>query len=126
MDNGFVTEMLKNLREELSEEKLISVILRDIYVNDIIYVDSIDSWREYKKTRKSWEQFSNDFHSKLEDVTIILEKLIPKVFEIGTKLDDETKKHVVEKMFYLTKIILKRKYNQENIIQNCKKLFSIN
>ena len=107
--------------EEYDDNMIISLILRDVYLNDIIYVENVDKWKEYKQ--KSWEDFNMNFKTKISKIHTVLEKVIDKIIDIDDK--NIIKKFII-RILSITKVIHSEKYDIIRIKENCKLLFNIN
>tara|TARA_Y100000389_G_C17462744_1_gene523075 strand:+ start:380 stop:754 length:375 start_codon:yes stop_codon:yes gene_type:complete len=118
----FCTDVAKYLEsEEYDDNMIISLILRDVYLNDIIYVENVDKWKEYKK--KSWEDFNMNFKTKISKIHTVLEKVIDKIIEID---DINIRKKIILKILAISKVINSEIFDIIRIKENCKQLFNIN
>lgn len=118
----FCTDVAKYLEsEEYDDNMIISLILRDVYLNDIIYVENVDKWKEYKK--KSWEDFNMNFKTKISKIHNVLEKVIDKIIEID---DINIRKKIILKILAISKVINSENFDIIRIKENCKQLFNIN
>lgn len=118
----FCTDVAKYLdSEDYDDNMIISLILRDVYLNDIIYVENVDKWKEYKK--KSWEDFNMNFKTKIFKIHVVLEKVIDKIIEID---DLNIRKKLILKILSISKVIHSEKFDIIRIKENCKQLFNIN
>ena len=118
----FFTDVAKYLdSEDYDDNMIISLILRDVYLNDIIYVENVDKWKEYKK--KSWEDFNMNFKTKIFKIHVVLEKVIDKIIEID---DLNIRKKLILKILSISKVIHSEKFDIIRIKENCKQLFNIN
>lgn len=118
----FCSDIVKYLdTEEYDDNMIISLILRDVYLNDIIYVENVDKWKEYKK--KSWEDFNMNFKTKISKIHTVLEKVVDKIIDID---DKNIKRKSILRILSITKVIICEKYDIIRIKENCKQLFNIN
>lgn len=118
----FCSDVMKYLDgDEYDDNMIISLILRDVYLNDIIYVENVDKWKEYKK--KSWEDFNMNFKTKIYKIHTVLEKVVDKIIDID---DKNIKRKSIMRILSITKIIHSEKYDIIRIKENCKQLFNIN
>ena len=119
----FCSDVVKYLdKEEYDDNMIISLILRDVYLNDIIYVENVDKWKEYKK--KSWEDFNMNFKTKITKIHTVLEKVVDKIIDMDD--DKNIKRQSILRILSITKVILCEKYDIIRIKENCKHLFNIN
>ena len=109
--------------KEHDENMLISLIIRDIYLNDIIYLEHFDKWKEYTTKKKTWEDFNMDFEKKIIKVAKIFEKLIDQL--VNMNYENEKKKHIIIQILKISKYIYSKKYDVNRILNNCKTLFSV-
>ena len=118
----FCNDILSYLDEEKYDENMIiSLILRDVYLNDIIYIENVDKWKEYKK--KTWEDFNMNFKTKISKIHLVLEKLVDKIIDID--FNNDKKKSIIVKVLSISKIIHSEKYDIIRVKENCKQLFNI-
>lgn len=105
---------------------VISLLIREIRTNDLIYVYSIRKWYEYNLYEKKWEEY---------DFTIIINQIntFDNFFE--NQLDNFLKKSKLNKnnknfLLNLNKKIIEfikeKNYDKRIIYENCCKLFCIN
>lgn len=118
----FCSDVVKYLdSEEYDDNMIISLILRDVYLNDIIYVENVDKWKEYKK--KSWEDFNMNFKAKISKIHTVLEKVVDKIIDMD---DNNIKKKTIIRILSIAKVIHSENYDIIRIKENCKQLFNIN
>ena len=110
--------------DKYDENMLISLIIRDIYLNDIIYLESFDKWKEYTVNKKTWEDFNMDFERKIVKVATIFEKLIDQL--VNMNYENKQKKHIIMQILSISKYIYSKNYDVNRILNNCKTLFSVN
>ena len=121
----FCTDIAKYLdSEEHDENMILSLILRDVYLNDIIYVENVDKWKEYKK--KSWEDFNMNFKTKIFKIHTVLEKLVEKIIDTNDNYDNKFKKKSIMRILSIAKVIHSEKYDIIRIKEHCKQLFNVN
>ena len=107
--------------KNFDNDQLISHILKDIYQNDIIYIQELNIWKEYK--RNKWINFDMNFKQKIHKTHQVLEKVIQEVIDLD--IEDNKKRLFLKKIFALSKNILQYKYNIDHVQKYCKELFSI-
>lgn len=106
------------------ENMLISLIIRDVYLNDIIYIEQADTWKEYASKKKTWENFNMDFEKRILKISTIFEKLVDQLIKID--LENTAKKDIIMQILHISKFIYAKKYNEKKILNNCKTLFNVN
>jgi len=119
----FCKEICTYFEKNYDENMLISLIIRDIYLNDIIYLEPFDKWKEYASKKKTWEDFNMDFEKKIIKVCTIFDKLIDHLVNIDYKNDK--KKMIMMQILKISKFIYSKKYDVQRILNNCKSLFSV-
>lgn len=120
----FCNDILNYLdNEEYDENMIVSLILRDVYLNDIIYVENSDKWKEYKQ--KTWEDFNMNFKSKISKIHIVLEKMVDRIID-ANGAENDYKKQKILKILSISKVIHAEKYDILRVKENCKQLFNIN
>jgi hypothetical protein len=120
----FCQEICSYFEINHDDNMLISLIIRDIYLNDIIYLEPFDKWKEYASKKKTWEDFNMDFEKKIMKVSTIFEKLIDHLINID--YENDKKKRVIIHILKISKFIHSKKYDVQRILNNCKLLFSVN
>lgn len=96
--------------DESSYNKLIAWLLRDIYVNDMIYVTSSKRWKEYKMKRKLWEEVPREkLKKKISNVCTVLTTLISKLVDVN--LESTMKKSCVFKIMKIIRYLSSEKYD---------------
>jgi hypothetical protein len=96
--------------------------MRDIYVNDIIYIQKFDQWKEYRMSRKCWNDFDVTFNSKIAKIGRVFEKIIDT--NIANNKPD-INNNTIKKMLNLQKFIYTKEYDVVVIKDFCKDLFDI-
>ena len=119
--------IITNIKNIDTLEEVISVLLRDIFMNDLIYVDYRNEWRQYDSQIKKWKFFMDkDFGNKIKKLDRLFSEVL---IDYVIKSEDITN---------IDKVILRRKISEINryisdidninlelINSKCKKLFSI-
>lgn len=105
---------------------VISLLIREIRTNDLIYVYSIRKWYEYNLYEKKWEEY---------DFTIIINQIntFDNFFENQldnflkkSKLNKNNKNYLLNLNKKIIEFIKEKNYNKRIIYENCCKLFCIN
>jgi hypothetical protein len=109
--------------KKYDENMLISLIIRDIYLNDIIYLEHFDKWKEYTSKKKTWDDFNMDLEKKIIKISTIFEKLIDHLVNID--YENAKKKLIMMEILKISKFIYSKKYDVQRILNNCKSLFSV-
>ena len=105
---------------------VISLLIKEIRTNDIIYINSIRKWYEYNLYENKWEEydftiiinqintFDNFFENQLE---FFIEK---------SKLNKNNKNFLLNLNKKIIQFIKEKNYDKIIIYENCCKLFCIN
>jgi len=118
----FTTDIFDYFSTCEDKNKLIALIIRDIYLNDLIYIDIVDKWKEYQCKPKSWVDFNMDFDTKIEKIAFVFDQIIDKL----AHYESETKKSIMADILETYKFIYQKKYNTNSIQMHCKTLFNVN
>lgn len=105
---------------------VISLLIREIRTNDLIYLYSIRKWYEYNLYENKWEEY---------DFTIIINQIntFDNFFENQlynflkkSKLNQNNKNYLLNLNRNIIEFIKEKNYNKRIIYENCCKLFCIN
>ena len=105
---------------------VISLLIREIRTNDLIYLYSIRKWYEYNLYEKKWEEY---------DFTIIINQIntFDNFFENQldnflkkSKLNQNNKNYLLNLNRNIIEFIKEKNYNKTIIYENCRTLFCIN
>lgn len=105
---------------------VISLLIREIRTNDLIYLYSIRKWYEYNLYEKKWEEY---------DFTIIINQIntFDNFFENQldnflkkSKLNKNNKNYLLNLNRNIIQFIKEKNYNKTIIYENCCTLFCIN
>jgi hypothetical protein len=53
----FCEDVIEHLRSEKDRYKVITLILRDVFLNELIYVSYNNAWKQYNFHTKTWSSF---------------------------------------------------------------------
>ena len=104
---------------------VISLLIREIRTNDLIYLYSIRKWYEYNLYEKKWEEY---------DFTIIINQIntFDNFFENQldnflkkSKLNKNNKNYLLNLNKKIIEFIKEKNYDKRIIYENCCKLFCI-
>tara|TARA_B100000925_G_C21681944_1_gene334441 strand:- start:107 stop:508 length:402 start_codon:yes stop_codon:yes gene_type:complete len=105
---------------------VISLLIREIRTNDLIYLYSIRKWYEYNLYENKWEEY---------DFTIIINQIntFDNFFENQlynflkkSKLNQNNKNYLLNLNRNIIEFIKEKNYNKTIIYENCCTLFCIN
>lgn len=120
----FCEDIINYLKKENEMEKILSLIIRDIFLNDLIYIEFNSQWKQYNMKEKIWSTFNiNLFIDKLDKIN---EFLCNDVMHYIHNSDHEK----TEKFFLMKEIkhlcnYINNYMDKDVFIENCKKYFHI-
>ena len=104
---------------------IISLMIRDIRTNDLIYINNLEIWYQYNHYNKTWEIFN--FHKILKQISTF-----DKFFDVDLRtyirnsdLNLNNKIHLLRIVKIIISFINDEKYDKNKIYIECCKLFSI-
>jgi hypothetical protein len=124
--------VMQYIKEENNMETIMALTIRDIFLNDVIYIKRTNTWKEYNSTKKEWFEFNVCiFIQKLHHVNLFYKNDL-------TNYINNSKLQEVE-IFYLLKQLNKlseyiepvygqtddRIINKDLFIKRCKDYFKI-
>lgn len=114
--------ILGNFDKNLSNSKLIALTLRDIFLNDIIYISHSQEWKIYKS--KKWQSLDeHGMKRKISKLSTILCQMIEKVIDVD--IENEKKKEFINKIMKLNKILCTESYDYDKVELECMSLFAV-
>lgn len=114
--------ILNNFDLNLNNSKLIAVTLRDIFMNDIIFIPDSKEWKIYKS--KKWQTLDkNGMRRKISKLSTILCQMIEKVIDVD--IENEKKKNFISKIMKINKILCTESYDYDKVELECMPLFAI-
>lgn len=104
----------------------ISILIREIRTNDIIYINKTDEWYEYNMYNKEWNKY--DFSNIINQIKTFDEFFSNYLYNFinSSNLGKKNKDYLIKINKKIISFIKNRSYNTNKIYNNCKKLFSIN
>ena len=122
MDN-FCMTVIDYIKKDFSHNEIIAFTMRDVFLNDLIYVEYIDKWKQYETDSKKWKEFiSNDFSLKLEKLSSFFKNELWNYINIHFKQIELF--YLKRELENIQKIIVNEIFAKE-IFELCKNLFSI-
>ena len=122
---SFCNEIIKYFEAYSSEDKIIALTLRDIFLNDLIYVSYTNKWQQYDMKEKEWSHFDiNKLVQKLDRVSSFYEyDLIPYV-------ENESNLEKIDKFYILKQIhqvihYMNDRLNTKQFEKKCQEYFKI-
>lgn len=122
MDN-FCNTVIHYIKKDFSHNEIIAFTMRDVFLNDLIYVEYVDKWKQYETDSKKWKEFiSTDFSIKLEKLSDFFKNELWNYIKINYKEIEQF--YLKRELQTIQKIIVNDIYIKE-IFELCKNLFSI-
>jgi hypothetical protein len=125
--NDFHESILPYLNDFTNFDYILSLLIRDIRNNNIIYINLNNSWYEYNTNLKKWISF--DFNKVLNNISNFYELFNSQLINylINTTILNTNNKSKFSKISKKISIfIIENKYNKSKINEYCCNLFSIN
>lgn len=108
-------------------EEIISLVLKDLKENDIVYINRTKKWYKYNKKDKIWIEYNfNIIISKITELYEFFEDIIGKYLENNNTLNLNNKNRFKIKSKNIASYILNHNINTEKLYKNSCKIFSIN
>ena len=120
----FLNDVTRYLKEENNIEKILALTLRDIFLNDLIYITFSDEWQQYNISKKEWSKFDiNTFLKKLDFLVLFYEHDLSRY--INNTMDDGVDKtYLLKKVKHVTNYISKFMDN-DDFIRKCQTYFRV-
>ena len=120
----FCEEVLKYIENETQFEKMIALILRDIFLNDLIYIAYTDKWLKYHISTKQWSSFDhNEFISKIAKINKFLKRKLTKFLNLK-RITDIEKYYLNKEITHLCDYI-DHYFNEDRFFIECKRYFNL-
>jgi len=122
---SFCNEIIKYFEVYSNEEKIIALTLRDIFLNDLIYVSYTNKWQQYDIKEKEWSHFDiNKLVKKLDKVSSFFENELIRFVEEESNLETIDKYYVLKQ---IRKVIhyMNERLNTKTFAKKCQDYFKI-
>lgn len=122
---SFCNEIIKYFEVYSNEEKIIALTLRDIFLNDLIYVSYTNKWQQYDIKEKEWSHFDiNKLVQKLHRVSSFYENELIRFVEEESNLETIDKYYVLKQ---IRKVIhyMNERLNNKTFAKKCQDYFKI-
>lgn len=119
--------MIRYITRDNENETIVSYLLREIKLNDLIYINSNDTWYCYNKTQKIWVKY--DFRKvlfNLENLYNFFNEIIFNYLEINNELTKNNKNEIIRISRNISDSLLNRNIDYNKIEKSSKLIFSIN
>lgn len=79
--DSFCSKIVDYFRDNDCEETIIALTLRDIFLNDLIYISYTNKWQQYDLKKKQWEHFE-------------IEKLVQNISKVSHFYENDFTNHL--------------------------------
>jgi hypothetical protein len=126
MDDELCENVIKYISDDSNNyNKIIALILRDTFLNELIYISYTNDWKQYNMKTKEWKTFNpNVFINKLPSIRIFFEDTMKYYVEAKNNLSKKDKKHIKHQITNICKYIDSIKGNN-TFINDTKRYFYI-
>lgn len=122
---SFCNEIIKYFEVYSNEDKIIALTLRDIFLNDLIYVSYTNKWQQYDIKEKLWSHFNIDkLVQKLDKVSSFYETDLIRFVEDESNLETLDKYAITKQIKKVVEYINKR-LNTKTFAKKCQDYFTI-
>ena len=125
----FCDTVIHYTKTEESIDKIVALTLRDIFLNELIYVQYFDVWKQYDTDTKTWSDFAvNEFHNKLLKLQDFFSTSLPSYLANAQNQDtlSSTERVYLKKYMGFIQKYITTVEGEQSIIEQCKKCFNIN
>lgn len=120
----FHSDMLTYIKDEDDIEKIIALTLRDIFLNELIYIRYTNEWKQYDLNKKTWSDFDvNTFMKKMDFIKSFYENDLIKYIKLNVS-DEIERFYLIKEVKHLTNYITKYMI-EKTFIEHCKLFFKI-
>ena len=107
MDDELCENVIRYISDDSNNyNKVIALILRDTFLNELIYISYTNDWKQYNMKTKEWKTFNpNVFINKLPSIRNFFMNTINPYVEAKNNLSKNEKKHVNHKIKNICKYI---------------------
>lgn len=122
--DSFCSKIVEFFRDNDCEETIIALTLREIFLNDLIYISQTNKWQQYVSKKKEWSHFD-------------IQKLVQSVPKVTTFYEKDLTNYLYSsklqsiETFYIKKQIkamvahANDKWNTQLFVEKCKECFRI-
>lgn len=123
--DDFCEKVIEYLMNERDKDKVIALILRDIFLNELIYISYTNDWKQYHMDTKKWTHFdASVFARKQPLIYNFLSENLYKYVNAKGEFDMQQKIGVLKKISELCSHIDSTK-NKEVFLNKAKTYFHI-
>ena len=111
-----------------NDEALISMLVRDVYLNDIIYMKCCKCkghWKEYKKLEWNNMGMPIDFKRKIQNLTTLIQEICERMLLCSNASDDSKRNATIIALMRVNQKISSENYDLKSIIERSKRLFQV-
>tara|TARA_Y100001970_G_scaffold294296_1_gene450007 strand:- start:1201 stop:1602 length:402 start_codon:yes stop_codon:yes gene_type:complete len=104
---------------------IISLMIRDIRTNDLIYSNNLKKWYEYNLFLKKWEDFDfNDIINQISTFDKFFNEHL-RTYINQSKLNKNNKLYLLRLIKNIISFIKNNLYDKDKIYNDCSQLFSV-
>lgn len=119
---SFGKDILTYVREEEEIEKILALTIRDIFLNDLIYIRYNTKWMQYDMKNKQWTDF--DVRQLLTKLDKLDHYYKHDLLSVMKQSHQEDKEMLVKKVTKLSDYI-KKDLDIQLFLDNCSKYFQV-
>lgn len=121
-EDDLCEEVMQYLRRGLSVENILANILRDILLNELIYISYTNKWCQYKIREKKWCIFDpKTLLNKIPVITHFLENDLQVYIDKGNTAD----KYLLKKQLANIIHYVYNKFCEKKFLQQCIEFFKV-
>ena len=106
----------------LRTSHILALTLRDIFLNDLVYITSAKEWKVYKS--KKWQKLDKEgMKRKILKLSNILSNLVERVIDV--EINNEKKKKFINRIMKINKGLCTDSYDYDEIEKECIPYFSV-
>lgn len=122
--DDFCEGVVKYMKSDESVDRIVALTLRDIFLNELIYVQYFDVWKQYDTGTKKWSDFPvKEFHEKLTKLRDFFTNVLPGYLD-RTEVSED-RRTFLKKYTGLVEKYMKTTEGERDIIEQCKVCFHI-
>lgn len=107
MDDELCENVIRYINDDSNNyNKIIALILRDTFLNELIYISYTNDWKQYNMKTKEWKTFNpNVFITKLPSIKHFFVNTMNLYIEAKSNLSKNEKKHINHQIKSICKYI---------------------
>ena len=123
--DAFCEGILTYIKNENDIDKIIALTLRDIYLNELIYIAYTDKWMKYNISTKKWSSFDpNEFIFKMQSIKKFFSLILSNFINKGGDYSEIERFYINKEISHLCNYIDKY-FSKEDFLKICRRYFSV-